>query len=485
MDKLEDRLQSHLGTAYRIQVELGGGGMSRVFVAEEVALARPVVIKLLHPTLAATVSAERFQREILVVASLNHPNIVPVLSAGDVGGLPYFTMPFIEGESLRARITRGPLSVREALGVLKDVARALAYAHNAGIVHRDIKPANILLTGSAAVVADFGVAKAVSAARDRGVVSGTAITGIGISLGTPQYMAPEQAAADPNADHRVDLYALGIIAYEMLTGSPPFYGRTPQALLAAQLTELPKPVASRRNDIPVGLASLVMQCLEKNPTDRPRNVADVVRMLESPDTISGPVARSPRAASMLLRRRLQAAAYVGIPSALAIAAVLWGLAPSKAADADTGAPAVPAALVASASASASGAAAVGAMAAAELRTVAIVTDGAIGAGSGDVAAGIVAALEPGFSGGGYRVTVVRAGSLPPTDSTTLVVHLTVQREGDRARATLRMTRGSSADAVWSDRFDFAVAQSFEAQDSMVARAIGAAQRTAKSASGMR
>ncbi|HVZ49112.1 MAG TPA: serine/threonine-protein kinase, partial [Gemmatimonadaceae bacterium] len=275
MDPLEGRLQDHLGTGYAIQAELGGGGMSRVFVAEETALARRVVIKVLHPTLAATVSAERFEREILLVAGLNHPNIVPVLSAGECRGLPYFIMPFIEGESLRARITRGPLSVREALAVLKDVVRALAYAHNAGVVHRDIKPANILLTGAAAVVADFGVAKAVSAARERGIVTRSGeITGVGISLGTPQYMAPEQAAADPAADHRVDLYALGIVAYEMLTGSPPFHGRTPQALLTAQLTELPMPVAARRYDVPVGVASLVMQCLEKNPADRPRSAGD-------------------------------------------------------------------------------------------------------------------------------------------------------------------------------------------------------------------
>lgn len=461
MDGLEDRLQEHLKQTHVLQAELGGGGMSRVFVAEETALARKVVVKLLHPTLAATVSAERFQREILLVASLNHPNIVPVLSAGEIGGLPYFIMPFIEGESLRARITRGPLSVRETIGVLKDVARALAYAHNVGVVHRDIKPANILLTGSAAVVADFGVAKAVSAARDRGSLSGTAITGMGISLGTPQYMAPEQAAADPSADHRVDLYALGIVAYEMLTGSPPFYGRTPQALLAAQLTELPKPMATRRDDVPVGVASLVMQCLEKDPTDRPRAAADVVRILDSPDTISGPAAESPRAAGMRLRRRMKSAAYFGIPAALAVSAVWWGLAPAESNEG----PGPAAAVVASAPASAG-------------RALTIVTDGVIGNGSADVAAGIVAALEPGFSGSGYRVNVVKDGAQSLPDSTGLVVRLTVQRQGERARATVRMSRGAQPDALWSDRFDFAIAESFAAQDSIVARALRAATAAA-------
>src|SRR5436190_24055600 len=254
MAGLEQKLQEHLGAAYTIQSELGGGGMSRVFVAEDMALKRRVVVKVLNPALAATVSVARFQREILVVAKLNHPNIVPILTAGEIDGLPYFIMPYIEGESLRGRVVRGPLSLRETVAVLKDVTRALAYAHSGGIVHRDIKPDNVLLAGTAAVVTDFGVAKAVSAARERGLAypqAGQTITGVGISMGTPQYMAPEQAAADPSADHRVDIYALGIVAYEALVGSPPFHGRTPQALLAAQLTELPAPLAARRYDVPV------------------------------------------------------------------------------------------------------------------------------------------------------------------------------------------------------------------------------------------
>src|SRR5687768_7630597 len=267
--------------------------MSRVFVAEELALNRKVVIKVLSPALAAAVSVERFQREIMVLAGLNHPNVVPVLSAGIIVGLPYFIMPFVSGESLRVRMARGPLSIMDTVGILRDVIRALAYAHAAGIVHRDIKPDNIMLTGSAAVVTDFGVAKAVSASRNRLVPEGQAITGVGISLGTPQYMAPEQAAADPKADHRVDLYASGIVGYEMLLGSPPFFGRTPHALLAAQLTEMPAPLAARRYDVPVALADTIMRCLEKDPVDRPRNAAEVARILEGPDAVGGPVAARP------------------------------------------------------------------------------------------------------------------------------------------------------------------------------------------------
>src|SRR5689334_18207818 len=282
------RLQEHLGQAYTVERELGGGGMSRVYVANDRSLGRLVAVKILPPATAATMSVDRFKREIMLSAALQHPNIVPVLSAGELDGLPYFIMPFISGESLRARINRGPLSVRETVTVMKDVARALSYAHGRGVVHRDIKPDNILLSAGAAVVTDFGVAKALAASRDgnRAQPTGT-MTGVGVSLGTPQYMAPEQAAADPNTDHRADIYALGIVAYEMLTGAPPFHGRTPQALLAAQLTEAPEPITKRRYDVPPALSELIMRCLEKSPGSRPRSANEIVRALDNPDTVSG------------------------------------------------------------------------------------------------------------------------------------------------------------------------------------------------------
>ncbi|MGH7637491.1 MAG: serine/threonine-protein kinase, partial [Gemmatimonadaceae bacterium] len=330
MSDLEQQILQQLGASYSIQFELRGGGMSRVFVADDVSLRRRVVIKVLNPTLAATVSVQRFQREISLVAKLNHPNIVPVLSAGEVDGLPYFIMPYIEGESLRGRIARGPLSIRETVGILKDVIRALAYAHGAGIVHRDIKPDNILLAGSAALVSDFGVAKAVSAARERGATqAGQTITGVGISLGTPQYMAPEQAAADPNADARADFYALGIVAYEMLVGSPPFHGRTPQALLAAQLTELPPPLASRRYDIPIALSNIIMQCLEKDPADRPRTASVIVHVLDSPEAMSGPLAATPEAKSKRRWRALQTAFGILLATTVVGGLVIWSLWPDS------------------------------------------------------------------------------------------------------------------------------------------------------------
>jgi eukaryotic-like serine/threonine-protein kinase len=221
---LHQELEQALHGAYTIEHELGGGGMSRVFLATEKALRRRVVIKVLSPELARGVSADRFRLEIEVAASLQHPHIVPLLAAGEAAGHLFYTMPFVAGESLRARLSReGELPVTVAVRVLTDITRALAYAHRQGIVHRDIKPENVLLADGEAQVADFGIAKALSASSEGG-----ALTSAGLALGTPAYMAPEQAMADPATDHRADLYALGVLGYEMLAGQPPFTGRTPQ-----------------------------------------------------------------------------------------------------------------------------------------------------------------------------------------------------------------------------------------------------------------
>jgi eukaryotic-like serine/threonine-protein kinase len=284
-DDLVRQLQAALGNAYTIDRELGGGGMSRVFLATEAALGRSVVIKLLPPELAAGVSTDRFKREILMAARLQHPHIVPVHSAGESNGLPYFTMPFVEGESLRARLAkRGELPVSEGVRVLREIASALAYAHERGIVHRDIKPDNVLMSGGAAMVTDFGVAKALSQSSN-GDHAG--VTSLGLALGTPSYMSPEQASADPTVDHRADLYAFGVLAYELLTGQTPFGGRTPQGLLAAHVTELPEPIQKRRPSLPVGLSALVMRCLEKRPADRPQSADEVVKALDDITTPSG------------------------------------------------------------------------------------------------------------------------------------------------------------------------------------------------------
>ena len=281
MSDLRDDLQRTLGDTYTLERELGGGGMSRVFVAEDNALGRKVVVKVLSPDLTAGFNVERFKREIQLAARLLQAQIVPVLSAGELDGVPYYTMPFVEGESLRARLARtGALPIPEVVGILRDVTRALAYAHERGVVHRDIKPDNVLLSGGTAVVTDFGIAKALTAAKTDAPVADSSLTQLGTSVGTPAYISPEQAAGDPNVDHRADNYSLGCMAYELLTGQPPFAGRSPQRTLAAHLTETARPIEDVRPDVPPALAALVMRCLEKEPSARPQSAAEIGALLD-------------------------------------------------------------------------------------------------------------------------------------------------------------------------------------------------------------
>ncbi len=283
MADLRDRLETVVGGTYRVERELGGGGMSRVFLADEVRLGRQVVIKVLPPDMAAGVNVERFEREIQLAAKLQHPHVVPLLTAGAEGDLLYYVMPFIRGESLRAKLAReGELPIGEAARILRDVADALAYAHREGVVHRDIKPDNVLISDNHAVVTDFGVAKAVSASTGE-----SSLTSLGVALGTPAYMAPEQAAADPNIDHRADIYALGALAYEMLTGRPPFAGTSPQVVLSAHVA--PDPVTMHRETVPPTLADVVMRCLAKKPADRWQKADDLRAQFEAMTTPSGGV----------------------------------------------------------------------------------------------------------------------------------------------------------------------------------------------------
>ncbi len=296
MTTLQEQIQRRLGDDFAIERELGGGGMSRVYVAQDKRLDRRVVIKLLRPELSAGVSVERFRREILTAAALQHPLIVPVLDTGEIDGLPYFLMPFVDGESLRSRLQRGRLTVVETVRILRDVARALTVAHARGVVHRDIKPDNVLLANGAAVVADFGVSKAFAVARHGDPKQDDATTShttAGVSLGTPAYMAPEQVAADPASSYAMDLYALGVMAYEMLTGAPPFTARSPQQVMAAHIAEIPVPVQQLRADIPAALSALVMQCLEKDPMRRPEGAEALARALDDPQVISGSFAPLP------------------------------------------------------------------------------------------------------------------------------------------------------------------------------------------------
>src|SRR6476620_4779687 len=280
----EEQVRESLSHSYDIERELGGGGMSRVYVATDRSLGRKIVIKVLSPELTESVNRQRFRREIQVAAQLQHPHIVTLLSAGDDGNIIYYTMPFIEGESMRSALERGPQSVKDVIRTLYDVVDALGYAHAHGVIHRDIKPANILKSGNHSLVTDFGVAKALNAS-----MPSSGMTSTGMAIGTPAYMAPEQLAGDPNADHRIDIYAVGLFAYELLSGHSPFIGATPAAVMAALLTLTPKPLSEVRKDVPKRLSEIVNQCLAKDPDDRPPNADAVLVMLDTVATASGEV----------------------------------------------------------------------------------------------------------------------------------------------------------------------------------------------------
>jgi serine/threonine-protein kinase len=401
----------------------------------------------------------------MLSAALQHPNIVPVLSAGKVDGLPYFLMPFIDGESLRARMIRGPLSARETVNILKDITRALAFAHGRGVIHRDIKPDNVLLTtGGAAVVTDFGVAKALSASMHSGGKSGyKSMTGIGMSPGTPAYMAPEQAAADPATDHRADLYALGIVGYEMLTGAPPFHGRSPQALLAAQMSEKPASVSSRRYDVPKALADLLMQCLEKDPKRRPQSAAAMLRALEDPSVISGVFAVPASSSTKAWRSVIVAAGLLA-----AVAAFMVWRTTSAASDAAAPLPSDSVSAVVARSLAVVPLSGVGgdqrARVAAEGLTSEVLN--AV-AGVSGLRVASQAAIRTAADSGASLLTLGRSLGV------THVLEGTVQRERQLLRVILRLVRVANDSTVWSSSFNGSTDSTLALQDA-VARAVAAA-----------
>jgi serine/threonine-protein kinase len=264
MTELRDHIQATLGETFTVEHELGGGGMSRVFVAHDTAHDRRVVLKILPPDLASGVSLERFQREIRLAVQLRHPNIVPVLNVGDVDGLPYYMMPYLEGESLRDRLRRvGHLPIDGAVRITAEVARALDYAHGHDVVHRDIKPENVLLHNDQAVVADFGICRAITHSTDA-----DPITLAGMAVGTPQYMSPEQASGEREIDGRSDIYSLGCVLYEMLVGDPPFTGRTAQAVIAKRFAGSIPSIRIVRPEVPIELERAVLRALALAPADR-------------------------------------------------------------------------------------------------------------------------------------------------------------------------------------------------------------------------
>ena len=285
MSDLREVLQHSLGAGYRLSRELGGGGMSKVFVADDPAVGRRVVVKVLSPDLAAGVNVDRFKREIQLAASLHHPRIVPVLSAGQSGDdVLYYTMPFIDGETLRALVDRErQLPLERALAIARDVADALHYAHGRNIVHRDIKPDNILIERETGlpVVTDFGIARAIERAADE-----SSVTSTGFTLGTPTYMSPEQAGAERDIDGRSDIYSLGCVLYEMLVGAPPFVGPNARSIIARHMTEPPPDVGVARPDLPTGARVLVTRMLAKSRNARPANAAALIDGIDNYTTLA-------------------------------------------------------------------------------------------------------------------------------------------------------------------------------------------------------
>ena len=302
------RLWMSLADRYRVDREIGHGGMATVYLARDLKHGRAVAIKVLRPELAQAVGGERFLREINIAAQLQSPHILPLLDSGEADGLFFYVMPYVEGDSLRDRIVRdGALPPSEAMRLLRDIVDAVAHAHRHGVVHRDLKPDNVMIAERHALVVDFGVAKAM-----RDATAHHDLTSVGISLGTPAYMSPEQAAADPNIDHRADIYAIGVMAYEMLSGKPPFTG-TPQAILAAQVTTTPKPLLEVRPDVPPAITMIVMRCLEKDPGKRYQTADDLLLAIESLQTPAPSLAGAPLPPAKRARRiALMAAALVAV-----------------------------------------------------------------------------------------------------------------------------------------------------------------------------
>jgi len=442
---LEERLRTSLGSQYTIDRELGGGGMARVFLATETRLDRRVVVKILPPDTAAGVSVERFQREIMMAASLQNPHIVPVLAAGDADGLPYFTMPFVEGESLRAKLARGaPITPREELTILQDVASALAYAHERGIVHRDIKPDNVLLSGNSAMVTDFGVAKALSSSKPD--LPASSLTEAGSSLGTPAYMAPEQIAGD-DVDARADIYAWGVLAYELLTRAHPFADRkSAQALIAAHLTERPVNISKRRPDLPPAVSEIVMRSLEKDRGRRPASAEVLLGTLDSSPVRGGVfsnrrvvIAVAGSAAALLLltsfvvakRNRSGAKAASGTTAGTinSIAVLPFSdLSPKK--DQDYFAEGI----------------------AEELTTVLSKVEGLR-----------VAARTSAFAFKGKEAQNVDIGQKLNVGA---ILEGTIRKAGDKLRVTAQLVDASSGYAIWSDRYDRKESDVFAVEDEL-------------------
>ena len=490
MTDVRAAVERAFGSAYAVERELGGGAMSRVFLADDRRLHRRVVVKVLSPDVAAALSAERFEREIRLVAALQEPHIVPVLTAGEIddgggGALPYYVMPYVEGRSLRERLAGGPVPVAESVGILRDVARALAYAHAHGVVHRDVKPENVLLSSGTAVVTDFGIAKALAASRT--LAPGGTLTEAGTSLGTPAYMAPEQVAGD-DVDARADLYAWGVMAYELLAGVHPFAGRrTAQQLMAAHLAEPPAPLGTRAPRVPPALAALVMRCLEKSPAARPDSADDVVATLADPALLApllapllvpAATAAPPPGRSRRVRTVVAGASLAGLV-VIVVLVVLWQRLAARAREAGPRA-------VAAAVTAATGTA---------IPTVAVLPFANIG---GDAANdyftdGITDELAhalarvPGLRVAGRASSYAYKGKPAPVPEigralgVAGVIEGSVRRAGGRLRVIAQLTSALDDKVLWDSAYESASADVFAVQDSVTGAIVAAMLPTLRGA----
>ncbi len=449
MDRIS-QLTTALSDRYRIERELGAGGMATVYVAEDLRHRRKVAIKVLRAELAAALGPERFLREIETTANLRHPHILPLYDSGQAGEFLYYVMPLVEGESLRDRLTREKqLPIEEALGIAREVADALGYAHSRGIIHRDIKPENILLEGGHAVVADFGIARAVSAA------GADKLTRTGMSIGTPSYMSPEQAAGEENLDGRSDLYALGCVLFEMLGGQPPFTGPTVESVVHQHLMVAPPPITNLRPTVPVAVAGALARTLAKNPADRFNPASQFVQALSGAGVTTTQVAEPVRAPKRWPLGVAAAAVLILIAAALL-------LLPGR-----NGAPR--------------------AEAGSDLRALAVLPfvntsgdakDEYFSDGITDELAHALSKL-PGLTLAGRSSSFSFKGKSVPAPEIGKVLNVgaivegTVRRSGDRLRVTVQLTSTSDGRVLWSDAFERAGADVFAVQDAFTSAIVGA------------
>jgi TolB-like protein len=448
-----DMLGKAFSDRYVIERELGRGGMATVFLARDLRHARPVAVKIMSRDLVSPTGTERFLNEIQFAARLTHPHVLGVHDSGDVDGLPFYVMPYVDGETLRTRLARdGALPLADATRLFRELADALAYAHGRGVVHRDLKPENVLLSGGHAVVADFGIAKAVAAATQQDSVEVSHLTGTGMSVGTPAYMAPEQAVGDRNTDHRADLYALGVIAYEMLAGAHPFGARTAQGFVAAHLTEAPAPLRARRPAVPPALGELVAQLLAKDPAARPH---DAYAVLQALDTASPSAAHTPR-------RRLRTA-FAAAGAMLMVAGVSAYVALHKTVPKGTAA----------------------------IQTVAVLpfvntggttADDYFSDGMTDEVAHALARL-PGLRIAGRTSSYQFKGRAVPAQEIGRVLEVgalvegTVRRAGDRLRVTMQLVGTSDGKVLWESTYESQSNDVFGVQDQFTRAVVAALAST--------